>query len=467
MAYERQYYTNGDVLEARQLNHMETGIKENSDTISKLSEDIATKASAIKEKASGEVIVVTDSDEQKPLGLAIDGKSTQDGEPTPDNLIEIVNVGKYDEASGKYAVEVKLARKNRLKNMVTTQTVDGVTITVNEDRSIVVNGTPTKNIEIELGTFSLISGNEYMLSGCPSGGSAETYCILLYEWDSNWQPLASGNDVGNGLKFTHYSNAVNQKCAIRLKSGVEISNLVFKPMIRPVGTDGTYEQWQEITATVLLDEPLCGIPVSSGGNYTDSNGQQYIADEIVIYADGSGERIQRVGKGILNGSERWIYNDAEYRKMFYFLSAGTVFENAYADKSKTTWLADKLIAEKWNSIGNLKDKIIGVLQKDSVFIRMLDYIDVTEFTNFLSENPVTVYFALIESIHTPLTAEEIAEIEKLSMFYPTTILSNDCNANMKVTYIADTKNYIDKLKTKHESDITALKTAIVALGGTV
>ena len=41
MAYERQYYTNGDVLDARQMNHMETGIKENSDNIDKLSEDIA------------------------------------------------------------------------------------------------------------------------------------------------------------------------------------------------------------------------------------------------------------------------------------------------------------------------------------------------------------------------------------------------------------------------------------------
>ena len=40
MAYERQYYTNGDVLNAEQLNHMEAGIKENSDNIGKLSEDI-------------------------------------------------------------------------------------------------------------------------------------------------------------------------------------------------------------------------------------------------------------------------------------------------------------------------------------------------------------------------------------------------------------------------------------------
>ena len=31
MAYERQYYTNGDVLNAEQLNHMEAGIKENSE----------------------------------------------------------------------------------------------------------------------------------------------------------------------------------------------------------------------------------------------------------------------------------------------------------------------------------------------------------------------------------------------------------------------------------------------------
>ena len=40
MAYERQYYTNGDVLDARQMNHMETGIKENSDNIDKLSDYI-------------------------------------------------------------------------------------------------------------------------------------------------------------------------------------------------------------------------------------------------------------------------------------------------------------------------------------------------------------------------------------------------------------------------------------------
>ena len=41
MAYERQYYTNGDVLDAKQLNHMEAGIKQSSDNIDKLSEENA------------------------------------------------------------------------------------------------------------------------------------------------------------------------------------------------------------------------------------------------------------------------------------------------------------------------------------------------------------------------------------------------------------------------------------------
>ena len=49
MSYERQYYTNGDVLEASHLNHMEAGIKENSDSVSKLSEDIAD----LKENGTG------------------------------------------------------------------------------------------------------------------------------------------------------------------------------------------------------------------------------------------------------------------------------------------------------------------------------------------------------------------------------------------------------------------------------
>ena len=66
--------------------------------------------------------------------------------------------------------------------------------------------------------------------------------------------------------------------------------------------------------------------------------------------------------------------------------------------------------------------------------------DISLWKAHLAEKPITVEYELAE----PITEEIDIDLDGLSMFYPTTILSNDCNANMEVTYIADTKAYIDK-----------------------
>ena len=49
--------------------------------------------------------------------------------------------------------------------------------------------------------------------------------------------------------------------------------------------------------SVSLSTPngLAGLKVSSGGNYTDASGQQWICDEIVRNERGTGKRIQRIG----------------------------------------------------------------------------------------------------------------------------------------------------------------------------
>jgi hypothetical protein len=66
--------------------------------------------------------------------------------------------------------------------------------------------------------------------------------------------------------------------------------------------------------------------------------------------------------------------------------------------------------------------------------------DISLWKAHLAENPITVEYELA----TPITEEIDIDLGELSMFYPTTIVSNDCNANMEVEYIADTKAYIDK-----------------------
>lgn len=59
-----------------------------------------------------------------------------------------------------------------------TQTINGITFTVNEDRSITVNGTATATATFQISEDDALSdliGQTVTLSGCPTGGSESTY----------------------------------------------------------------------------------------------------------------------------------------------------------------------------------------------------------------------------------------------------------------------------------------------------
>ena len=73
---------------------------------------------------------------------------------------------------------------------------------------------------------------------------------------------------------------------------------------------------------------------------------------------------------------------------------------------------------------------------------------------YLSQNPMEYFYILAEPIRTPLTTEEIAEIEKLHTFNPVTNISNDSDCGMSVTYLVDSKIYIDN---KIASQMDALR----------
>lgn len=50
------------------------------------------------------------------------------------------------------------------------------------------------------------------------------------------------------------------------------------------------------SGSIILPDILCGIPVDSGGKYTDKNGQRWVCDEFVYNADGTGKIIKRTSK---------------------------------------------------------------------------------------------------------------------------------------------------------------------------
>lgn len=73
--------------------------------------------------------------------------------------------------------------------------------------------------------------------------------------------------------------------------------------VYPADYDVTEYTPYQGTTYPLSDLTLPGIPVDSGGNYTDESGQQYIAD---TYDVATGEYVQRVPELVLDGTEAWI-----------------------------------------------------------------------------------------------------------------------------------------------------------------
>lgn len=118
--------------------------------------------------------------------------------------------------------------KNKLNHSTTTQTLNGITFTVNSDGTIVANGTASSSAIIRLNYFSNLSlpNGNYVLSGCPSGGSANSYRL-----DITRSPGSSLNDIGNSVAFTVGGSYTPNEIRLVILSGTVCNNLTFKPMI--------------------------------------------------------------------------------------------------------------------------------------------------------------------------------------------------------------------------------------------
>ena len=134
--------------------------------------------------------------------------------------------------------------KNLLKNNAVTQTVSGVTFTINDDKSITVNGTATAQISFMINNKVGLGIGNYILTGCPSGGSWNTFYLTAYA-SSAW---LSAPDFGSGCKI---ENKTVTQVVISIASGYTANNLKFYPMLRDAEImDDTYEEYIEDINTV-------------------------------------------------------------------------------------------------------------------------------------------------------------------------------------------------------------------------
>lgn len=233
---------------------------------------------------TGNPIAVDDAIAAPLRGLTVYGKSTQDGTPTPDAPVPIVSAGD----GGNVAMKVTGA--NVLEGTAPGGQASqfGVTYTANENGVLVI-GTATNNSLFYLHKDKmprLTRGTYYLTT---KGLSASVILNFFYVGEIT-------SDVQN--KQVMLTKDIEYSLALKLQKGVTANTTVQVSLTRNKIT--AYSYYREQLLTLPTPNGLSGIPVTSGGNYTDENGQQWICDEVDF---ARGVRVQRVDKAAFDSTK--------------------------------------------------------------------------------------------------------------------------------------------------------------------
>lgn len=184
--------------------------------------------------------------------------------------------------------------------------------------------------------------------------------------------------------------------------------------------------------TLATPNGLPGIPVTKDGNYTDSNGQQWICDEVDL---GRGKYVQRVlktkpNKTIVFQKKHESGICESFNRDFNVLWA----------RGDIPSLSTIAVWSKWTSSEEtFALHLDGIYYKDSM--KTLE-----EVNAMFAKLGTNIEFCgvLDTPIERDLTPEELAAYKAIHTNYPTTVITNDAGAHMESSYVADTKAYINK-----------------------
>lgn len=228
---------------------------------------------------TGNPVSASDAFSAPLCGLTVYGRSTQDGTPSPDNPVPIVSAGD----GGK--VTVKVTGRNLLNIPDGSATARGVTVTA-KDGLISISGTAISSGYAWSNIQPFITSGVVILSSSITSPKvkliSETWGVILTS--------------GIADKMSNMATRI-----VFIVTEGQTYNLAGVKVQLELGTTATtYEPYHEQLLTLPTPNGLPGIPVTSGGNYTDENGQQWVCDEVDF---GKSVKVQRIDKGAFDATK--------------------------------------------------------------------------------------------------------------------------------------------------------------------
>lgn len=199
------------------------------------------------------------------------------------------------------------------------------------------------------------------------------------------------------------------------------------------------------TQTLTLPTPtgLPGIPVPSGGNYTDSTGQQWVCDEVDLER---GVKVQRINRLKLDDLS-WQYELTPTNKSDTFIS------DVPASQDGTTRGYSLCQYAVFDGVAydiEMKESCrcyVWIKKVTLQFKAGSGVNSVDAFSEWLKARPdASISYCLATPIETPLTPAEIAAYKALTAYGPDTVVQAIDGAGIKLDYQRDVNIAIKKLE---------------------
>ena len=211
------------------------------------------------------------------------------------------------------------------------------------------------------------------------------------------------------------------------------------------------------TQTLTLPTPngLPGIPVASGGNYTDPQGQQWICDEVDLERR---VKVQRIASFVINAKNA---NGISVTNMYTNVTAATSARLATPQKTSKGVRLEKCVfcevlpwkkdvwARAVNSINFVEDNSVD-FAIENAYLGLSEASTVDErktaLVKYFTNKPCRVVYRIATPIETPLTPAELAAYKALTTYAPDTVVQASDGAGLKLGYQRDVSIVIKKLE---------------------
>lgn len=207
-----------------------------------------------------------------------------------------------------------------------------------------------------------------------------------------------------------------------------------KAMITRTPMNATSYEPYKPAQTLIIPTPngLPGIPVSSDGNYTDADGQQWVCDEVDFK---KGVYVQRIGKKTITSKDAFFKSGLSTNDVNYFALNNIPVHIGTAGK-KDVIMSNCFVAGIYQHFGTLGEIFLGSAQGNIVYfsVEAQKYPDTETFKQWAVENGLMFLYQLADIVETHLTAEELSAYKTLRTYSPTTTVANDAEAGMSVGY---------------------------------